>query len=94
MLTLPGILNPRGKPFPAGQSGMDRVVPGFAFGKYVHRTITIVFCLRQRNRDVLLRRHAESHADDIEIFKKILFIFRQRGREGERRRETSMCGCL
>ena len=25
------------------------------------------------------------------IFKKILFIFRERGKEGERRRETSMC---
>ena len=30
------------------------------------------------------------------FFKKIfyLFIFRERGREGERERETSMCGCL
>ena len=28
------------------------------------------------------------------IFFKILFIFRERGREGERRKETSMCGCL
>ena len=25
---------------------------------------------------------------------KILFIFRERGREGERVRKTSMCGCL
>ena len=28
----------------------------------------------------------------IDIFFKVLFIFRERGREGER--ETSMCGCL
>ena len=28
------------------------------------------------------------------IFLKILFIFKEMGREGERGRETSMCGCL
>ena len=27
-------------------------------------------------------------------FLKILFIFREKGREGERERETAMCGCL
>ena len=30
----------------------------------------------------------------ILFLKKILFIYRQRGKEGERGRETSMCGCL
>ena len=30
----------------------------------------------------------------ISFLKKILFISRERAREGERGRETSMCGCL
>ena len=30
---------------------------------------------------------------NIEIFKNMLFIFRERGRDGERGRDTLMCGC-
>ena len=35
-----------------------------------------------------------SFAENSFFFFKILFIFRQRRREGGRERETSMCGCL
>ena len=46
--------------------------------------------------DTRLRNNILSFPPKMEIFflKKILLIFRAKGREGKREGETSMCGCL
>lgn len=48
MLTLAGVVDPRGKRLPVGDGDENGVVQWFALGEFVQLAIAIVSCLRQK----------------------------------------------
>ena len=60
--------------------------------RFVFMSFSVVFLLELISLSWILSSYFPFVKNILFIFLKILFIFREKGREGER--ETSMCGCL
>ena len=70
------------------------VKKGYTESMSCKKAFTLSLSLSVFSHNFWRDKYIEKKYDTVLFFFKTLFIFREGGREGERGRETSMCGCL